>query len=73
VSIPILPRIPNVPKYAFTDTHLVLLVPVLAFATVTLARRWDYGALNLYFTQYGRVRTAEPLHGKHERGAGAAV
>lgn len=38
------------------NIDIVLLVPVIAFATITLARRWDYGRLNLQFTQYGRVR-----------------
>ena len=33
----------------------VLTVPVLSFAILLLSRRWDYGAMNLYFTQYGRV------------------
>ncbi|CVL03169.1 related to putative plasma membrane protein YRO2 [Fusarium mangiferae] len=33
----------------------VLLIPGLAFAFVFLSKRWDYGALNLHFTQYGRV------------------
>lgn len=33
----------------------VLMVPLLAFATVVLSRHWDYGKLNLHFTQYGRV------------------
>ncbi|CVL04311.1 hypothetical protein FPRO06_01504 [Fusarium proliferatum] len=33
----------------------VLLVPGLAFAFMFLSKRWDYGALNLHFTQYGRV------------------
>ncbi|EGU83328.1 hypothetical protein FOCG_12390 [Fusarium oxysporum f. sp. radicis-lycopersici 26381] len=33
----------------------VLLIPGLAFAFMFLSRRWDYGALNLHFTQYGRV------------------
>jgi len=36
----------------------VLTVPVIALATLFLARTWDYGTLNLYFTQYGRVRQA---------------
>lgn len=31
----------------------LLLVPVLAFAFIL--RRWDYGLLNMHFTQYGRV------------------
>ncbi|KAH7213460.1 hypothetical protein BKA60DRAFT_89497 [Fusarium oxysporum] len=33
----------------------VLLIPGLAFAFMFLSRRWDYGALNLHFTQYGRA------------------
>lgn len=33
----------------------LLTVPVLSFVILILASRWDYGALNLYFTQYGRV------------------
>jgi bacteriorhodopsin len=36
----------------------VLTVPLLAFAILALAPGWDYGALNLYFTQYGRVSQA---------------
>jgi len=34
----------------------VLFIPVMAIATLVLSRRWDYGRLNLHFTQYGRVR-----------------
>jgi len=34
----------------------ILFIPVLAIATLVLSRRWDYGRLNLHFTQYGRVR-----------------
>jgi len=33
----------------------VLTVPVVAAAVLFLSRSWDYGALNIYFTQYGRV------------------
>jgi len=33
----------------------ILFIPVLAIATLVLSRRWDYGRLNLHFTQYGRV------------------
>lgn len=36
----------------------LLMVPVLAAAFLALARRWDYGRLNLAFTQYGRVSAA---------------
>jgi len=34
----------------------VLMVPLLAFAVLFLSRGWDYGKLNIAFTQYGRVR-----------------
>jgi bacteriorhodopsin len=37
----------------------VLLVPFFAFAFLALSRTWDYGQLNIAFTQYGRV-TARP-------------
>ncbi|KAH7303923.1 hypothetical protein B0I35DRAFT_383289 [Stachybotrys elegans] len=40
----------------------VFLVCGSALAFIFLARRWDYGRMNLYFTQYGRV---EPAHGLH--------
>jgi len=33
----------------------LLSVPLLSFAILFLSRSWDYRALNLYFTQYGRV------------------
>lgn len=33
----------------------VLLLPVIGFAILFLSRKWDYGHLNLHFTQYGRV------------------
>jgi bacteriorhodopsin len=33
----------------------LLLLPVLAFAFLFLSGRWDYGLMNLHFTQYGRV------------------
>ena len=36
----------------------VLMIPVLSFATLALARRWDYNRLNIAFTQYGRVAVA---------------
>lgn len=41
----------------------VLMVPLLAVSFMFLARKWDYGRMNLAFTQYGRVRTA-PYHEK---------
>lgn len=37
----------------------ILMLPVLSFATLFFARKWDYGRLNLHFTQYGRVAAGE--------------
>jgi bacteriorhodopsin len=51
----------------------VLLVPVLAFATVALARKWDYGRLNLHFTQYGRVAQGADLPEKAPAAPAAGV
>jgi len=42
--------------FIFTGVLDVLLVPVVAVAFLALSRRWDYGRLNIAFTQYGRVR-----------------
>ncbi|KAM0430467.1 hypothetical protein ACHAPT_005814 [Fusarium lateritium] len=36
----------------------ILMIPGLAFAFLFLSRKWDYRALNLHFTQYGRVNNA---------------
>jgi len=33
----------------------LLMLPPISFAFLFLARKWDYGTLNLHFTQYGRV------------------
>ncbi len=41
--------------FVFFGVLDVLLIPVLSFAFLILSRRWDYGALNIAFTQYGRV------------------
>ncbi|CAM1501544.1 Fc.00g035280.m01.CDS01 [Cosmosporella sp. VM-42] len=35
----------------------LLLVCGTAFAFLVLARKWDYGRMNLHFTQYGRVNS----------------
>ncbi|KAI0798807.1 heat shock protein 30 [Xylaria sp. FL0064] len=51
-------RIGVTPGFIFFGILDVLLVPVLAFAFIFLARRWDYGQLNLAFTRYGRVHNA---------------
>ncbi len=36
----------------------VLMIPVATIAVLVIARKWDYGKLNIAFTQYGRVQTA---------------
>ncbi|GAP90084.2 putative heat shock protein 30 [Rosellinia necatrix] len=46
------------PGFIFFGVLDVLLVPALSFAFLFLARRWDYGRLNLAFTRYGRVHDA---------------
>jgi len=33
----------------------LLMLPIIAFAFLFLARKWDYNNMNLHFTQYGRV------------------
>ncbi|KAM0349709.1 hypothetical protein ACHAPU_003538 [Fusarium lateritium] len=49
----------------------VLMIPGLAFAFMILSRRWDYGALNLHFTQYGRVHSGNGVF-PEKRAPGAA-
>ncbi|KAI0843409.1 family A G protein-coupled receptor-like protein [Hypoxylon sp. FL0890] len=51
-------RIGVSPTYIFFGILDVLLIPVTSFAFIILARRWDYGRLNLNFTRYGRVHQA---------------
>ncbi|KAI0531980.1 heat shock protein 30 [Xylaria digitata] len=51
-------RIGVTPGFIFFGILDVLLVPVLSFSFIFLARRWDYGQLNLAFTRYGRVHDA---------------
>ncbi|KAI1127302.1 heat shock protein 30 [Nemania abortiva] len=51
-------RIGVTPGFIFFGILDVLLIPVLSFAFIFLARRWDYGQLNLAFTRYGRVHDA---------------
>jgi len=40
----------------------VLLLLGTATAVLFFSRRWDYGRMNLHFTQYGRVGTAGGVH-----------
>ncbi|KAJ4135836.1 hypothetical protein NW754_002337 [Fusarium falciforme] len=45
------------PSLIFFGILDLLLVCGTAFAFLFLARKWDYGRMNLQFTQYGRVRS----------------
>lgn len=51
-------RIGITSSFVFFGILDLLLVPLLAFVFILLARRWDYNRLNLAFTQYGRVHSA---------------
>ncbi|KAI1753720.1 heat shock protein 30 [Xylaria castorea] len=51
-------RIGVTPMFIFFGVLDLFLIPVLAFAFIFLARRWDYGQLNMAFTRYGRVHNA---------------
>ncbi|KAK3313058.1 heat shock protein 30 [Apodospora peruviana] len=53
------------PMFIYFGILDLLLVPVLAFATLALSKKWDYSRLNLHFTQYGRVRTGDAYPEKH--------
>ncbi|PKK48010.1 hypothetical protein CI102_5511 [Trichoderma harzianum] len=51
-------RIGITSSFIFFGILDLLLVPLLAFAFIFLARRWDYNRLNLAFTQNSRVHSA---------------
>ncbi|CAH0055281.1 unnamed protein product [Clonostachys solani] len=62
-------RSPLLSQMAATSSSLVffsildlLLVCGIAFSFLFLARKWDYGRINLLFTQYSRVSS----HGNSE-------
>jgi len=50
-----------------------LTVPVLAFAYLALSRRWNYESLNMFFTQYGRVKQDTTFREKEPAVAPAAT
>lgn len=52
-------RIGVVGSWIFFGVLDVLLIPGLTYAFLFLSRKWDYGRLNIAFTQYGRVATRE--------------
>jgi bacteriorhodopsin len=45
----------------------VLTVPLLAYAFLLLSSSWDYGVLNLQFTQYGRVPAQAGTYPEREK------
>jgi bacteriorhodopsin len=49
----------------------VLLIAGLAYAFMFLSKRWDYAALNLHFTQYGRVHAGRDGVFPEKRAPGA--
>ncbi|CAK7265151.1 hypothetical protein SEPCBS119000_001366 [Sporothrix epigloea] len=51
-------KIGTTSDFVFFGILDVLMLPVLSFATLFLSRNWDYGKLNIAFTQYGRVPVA---------------
>lgn len=64
------------PSFIYFGILDVLLVPVVALAFLALARKWDYGRMNIAFTQYGRVRAAEgtfPEKNSNDAAAAAAA
>ena len=54
----ILYTLSSAPCHIISETDrgylLVLLIPVLAFATIGLSYQWDYAKMGLHFTRSGR-------------------
>ncbi|KAL1875340.1 hypothetical protein VTK73DRAFT_10074 [Phialemonium thermophilum] len=65
-------RIGVTPSFIFFGILDVLLIPLTAFAFLAFARRWDYGRLNLAFTQYGRVNSQQGTFPEKQAVSGAA-
>jgi bacteriorhodopsin len=59
--------------FVFFGVLDILMVPLLAFATVALSFKWDFGKLNLHFTQYGRVAQGTYMPEKAAAPAGGVV
>jgi len=51
----------------------LLTVPVIGWAFIILSNRWDYGVLNLQFTQYGRVPAQSGTYPEREKGTAAVA
>ncbi|KAJ0165055.1 Uncharacterized protein CTA2_12482 [Colletotrichum tanaceti] len=56
------------PHFIFFGILDVLMIPFGSVIFLILSRKWDYNALNIYFTQYGRV----PQGGKFPEKSAAA-
>ncbi|KAK4455000.1 heat shock protein 30 [Podospora aff. communis PSN243] len=61
------------PSFIFFGVLDILLIPVLTYATIVLSRKWDYGKLNIAFTQYGRVASAPGTYPEKAAPAPAAT
>lgn len=66
-------KIGETPSFIFFGILDVLMLPVLAFATLILSGDWDYNKLNIAFTQYGRVAVAGGNYPEKEQAAAAAT
>ncbi|KAL2021571.1 hypothetical protein VTK56DRAFT_7070 [Thermocarpiscus australiensis] len=61
------------PHFIFFGILDVLLLTGLTLAVVFLSRRWDYGRLNIAFTQYGRVPALAGTYPEKDRANAAAA
>lgn len=60
-------------SFVFFGILDILMLPVISFAFLFLARKWDYNNLNLHFTQYGRVAGREGVFPEKGTSAPAAA
>jgi len=58
--------------FIFVGILDIFSVPFLSFVILALSRTWDYRALNIYFTQYGRVAQAGEFPEREKAPAAAA-
>ena len=51
-------------EFIWTGIIDTLSLPVLACLVLFFARHWDFGLMNLHFTQYGRIARSADVSGK---------
>lgn len=61
------------PSFIFFGILDILLVIGFAAFTIVLSRRWDYGRLNIAFTQYGRVPVLAGNYPEKDRANAATI